>query len=96
MLVDLRFFLAHWHQVLMLLAAVLLTNTLINAIILRWLAVSWTDSFYAAALLSQIGEFSFVLAAIGIQSGIISDYTYQLTFATVALSLLRANTGSRT
>lgn len=88
MLVDMRFFLTHWHQVVLLLAAVLLTNTFINAIILRLLGESWNDSIYAAALLAQIGEFSFVLAAIGIQSGIISDYAYQLTIATIALSLL--------
>ena len=71
-----------------LLAAVLLTNTFINAVILRLLGDSWSDSIYAGALLSQIGEFSFVLAAIGIQSNIITQYGYQLTIATIALSLL--------
>ncbi len=88
MLVDLAFFTAHWQQILLLLAAVLFTNTLINAVILRLLGDSWRESFYAGALLAQIGEFSFVLAAIGIQSNIISQYGYQLTIATIALSLL--------
>ncbi len=88
MLVDLKFFVAHWQLILVLLAAVLFTNTFINAAILRLLGESWRDSFYAGALLSQIGEFSFVLAAIGIQSNIISDYGYQITIATIALSLL--------
>lgn len=88
MLVDLAFFTAHWQQILLLLAAVLFTNTLINAVILRLLGDSWRESFYAGALLAQLGEFSFVLAAIGIQSNIISQYGYQLTIATIALSLL--------
>lgn len=88
MLVDLNFFTAHWQQILLLLVAVVLTNTFINAAILRLLGDSWKDSFYAGALLSQIGEFSFVLAAIGIQGNIISHYGYQLTIATIALSLL--------
>lgn len=88
MLVDLNFFTSYWQQILLLLAAVLLSNTFINAVILRTLGDSWKDSFYAGALLSQIGEFSFVLAAIGIQSNIISHFGYQLTIATIALSLL--------
>ena len=88
MLVNLNFFTAHWQQILLLLVAVVLTNTFINAAILRLLGDSWKDSFYAGALLSQIGEFSFVLAAIGIQGNIISHYGYQLTIATIALSLL--------
>lgn len=88
MLVDLAFFTAHWQQILLLLTAVLLTNTFINAAIMHLLGDSWRDSFYSGALLAQIGEFSFVLAAIGIQNGIISDYGYQLTIATIALSLL--------
>lgn len=88
MLVDLDFFVTYWQQILLLLLAVLFTNTFINAVILRLLGEGWRDSFYAGALLSQIGEFSFVLAAIGIQSNIISQYGYQLTIATIALSLL--------
>jgi CPA2 family monovalent cation:H+ antiporter-2 len=88
MLVDLRFFAQHWQQVMLLLAAVLLINTFINAAILRLLGEAWKDSLYAGALLSQIGEFSFVLAAIGMQGNIISQYGYQLTIVTIALSLL--------
>lgn len=36
----------------------------------------------------QIGEFSFVLAAVGLTAGIISDIAYQYTIAVIALSLL--------
>lgn len=88
MLVDLAFFAAHWQLILLLLAAVLFSNTFINAAIMRLLGDTWKESIYAGALLSQIGEFSFVLATIGIQSNIISLYGYQLTIATIALSLL--------
>jgi CPA2 family monovalent cation:H+ antiporter-2 len=88
MLVDVRFIQQHWGQVLLVLILVLLTNTFINAMILRSLGSNWRDSLYAGALLSQIGEFSFVLAAIGIQAKIISTFGYQLTISTIALSLL--------
>ena len=88
MLVDLNFLLLHWLQISALLVAVVITNTFINAIIIRLLGDSWPDSFYSGALLSQIGEFSFVLAAVGLQAKLITDYGYQLTVIVIALSLM--------
>jgi len=88
MLVNLDFIRTHWLQVALLVVMVFLTNTFINAVILRLLGDSWRDSMYAGALLSQIGEFSFVLAAVGVQVQIISQFGYQLTIAVISLSLL--------
>ena len=88
MLVDLNFLLSHWYQVAALIVLVILTNTLINGVILRVLGDNWRDSMYAATLLSQIGEFSFVLAAVGIQANIITDYAYQMTVVVISMSLL--------
>jgi len=88
MLVDLNFLYTHWMQAGLLVLAVLLTNMFINAVILRILGEDWRDSLYAGALLSQIGEFSFVLAAVGIQAAIITKYSYQMTLAIISLSLL--------
>lgn len=39
-------------------------------------------------MLSQIGEFSFVLAAVGLQVGLIEEFAYRSTIAVIALSLL--------
>ena len=47
----------------------------------------WKISFYAGALLSQIGEFSFILGSTGYYSGIINIYDYQLIISTIALTL---------
>lgn len=88
MLVDLGFLLSHWYQVSALIFLVLITNTFINGMILRMLGDNWRDSIYAGTLLSQIGEFSFVLAAVGIQAKIISGYGYQMTVVVIAMSLL--------
>jgi CPA2 family monovalent cation:H+ antiporter-2 len=88
MLVDLGFLLSHWYQVCALIFLVLITNTFINGMILRMLGDNWRDSIYAGTLLSQIGEFSFVLAAVGIQAKIISDYGYQMTVVVISMSLL--------
>ena len=66
----------------------LLTNTFINAIILKALGSNWHDSLYSGVLLAQIGEFSFILASVGYQSGIIEGYSYQMTIAVASISLL--------
>lgn len=88
MLIDIRFILDTWPHLLALVAGVLLTNTFINAGILRSLGQDWSSSLYAGGLLAQIGEFSFVLASFGMQSGIISEFGYQTTIAVISLTLV--------
>ena len=90
MLVDVRFALEHWVVLAGLLVLVIVVNTLVNTVVMRWLDHPWRQSLYAGAALAQIGEFSFVLAAIGVTSGIISDFSYQTTISIIALSLLVA------
>ena len=88
MLVDLNFIRSHWLQLGALVILVITTNTFINGAVLRILGDNWRDSLYAGTLLSQIGEFSFVLAAVGIQSNIITTYGYQMTIAVISITLL--------
>jgi len=71
-----------------LVATVLVTNTLLNALVLRALGRRWRQSLRVGALLSQIGELSFVLAAVGWVSGVIGSGDYQLVVSTIALSLI--------
>lgn len=87
MLVDVPFVVANWYLVLPLVGAVFFGNTLINATMLRLLGDPWRYSIYAGAYLAQIGEFSFLLAAVGVRGQMITAYTYQLTVAVIALSL---------
>lgn len=87
MLIDLSFVQKNLTEVGLLVIAVMVSNTLINATIIYMFAKKWQPSFYAGAMLSQVGEFSFVLAAIGLNTGIINDYGYQTTIAVIALSL---------
>lgn len=88
MLVDLNFVMVNWIKLSTVVFLVIITNTFINGGILRILGDSWRDSIYAGTLLSQIGEFSFVLAAVGTQAHIISDFGYQFSVAVIAISLL--------
>ncbi len=88
LMVDLSFIASHWLQIGLLVLTVLITNTFINALALRSLSLSWRRSLMAGAMLAQIGEFSFVLAAAGRQAAIITNYAYQTTIAVIAISLI--------
>lgn len=88
MLIRLDFLWEHGGIILLLLVAAVLVNTLVNMLVLRVLGRSWRNGLYGGAVLSQIGEFSFVLAAVGRQAGLIEDFGYQITIAVIALSML--------
>ncbi len=88
MLIDVRFLVDNLAVILTLVAVVFAANTLINSAVLRAAGHTWRPSIYGGALLSQIGEFSFVLAAIGLQSAIITPYAYSTAMAVICLTLL--------
>lgn len=88
LLVNVTFIAEHLPQVTLLVLVVLVSNTILNGAILRLLGYAWRESLYAGALLAQIGEFSFVLVAVGFQGKIISVVAYHYTIAVIALSLL--------
>lgn len=88
MLLDLNFLQENLIQTIALLVAAILTNTFINALVLRIAKYPWKDCIYSGILLSQIGEFSFVLAAVGLQANIINEFGYQLVLCVISLSLL--------
>ena len=74
MLVDVRFIAEHWQMITVLVSLVIITNTFINAATLKSVGETWRDSINAGTILSQIGEFSFVLAAVSIEAHIITDF----------------------
>ncbi len=87
-LVDLQFIVTEWQQIGLLTFSVLIVNFSINAGVIKLLGDSWPDSLYSGALLSQVGEFSFVLAGVGFHSQMINDYGYQLTITVIAITLI--------
>lgn len=88
LLFDLDFLIQNIGLILLVVVAVFLTNGLINVAVMRSLGYSWNNGIYAGVLLSQIGEFSFVLAAIGRQSDMISPFAYKLIIAVISITLL--------
>ncbi|GAB5523672.1 MAG: cation:proton antiporter [Roseivirga sp.] len=88
LLIDLEFIWDNVGLIFLLVAVIFLTNNLITALTARLFKIPWSESFYLGAVLSQIGEFSFVLGAIAFGSGIITDYAYQITLSVISLTLL--------
>ena len=88
LLINVPFVWQNLLPILMIVALIFLANTFINALIFRLLRQSWRYSLYAGAILAQIGEFSFVLASVGLQIGAITTVGYQLAVAIIALSLV--------
>jgi CPA2 family monovalent cation:H+ antiporter-2 len=87
LLIDLRFIVDNVATVLLLLTVVTLFKTGLNVVILRYLGETWPRAFLAGALMSQIGEFSFLLAASGVASGAIGADESRLVIAVTVLSL---------
>ena len=90
MMIDFQFIIAYKVILIVLTFLALLINTIINAVIFRFLGKSWREGLYIGALLSQISEFSFVLAAIGLQVNIINYFSYKVTVALIAVTILLA------
>lgn len=88
MLLDLSFVLENWPMILMLVGLVFIFNTLISTGIMRMLGESWRDSLVGGAMLAQVGEFSFVILAVGEQHSIVSDFTYQTILALITVTLV--------
>jgi CPA2 family monovalent cation:H+ antiporter-2 len=87
LLVDLGYIADHIGEVLAVLVIITLFKTALNVGLLRLLGEPWTRAYFAGVLLSQIGEFSFLLAAIALGSGVIDPTHYRLVVAVTVLSL---------
>lgn len=67
---------------------ILLLNSMINSIIFRAIGFTFSDSIYAGALLSPIGEFSFIIVTLASSLGLIDAFTYQVVLSVITLTML--------
>ncbi|WP_321394222.1 cation:proton antiporter [Emcibacter sp.] len=88
LLIDLQFL---WDHLLAAFAVLFLTmclKTVANVMILRWLGMAKSEAYMTGAVLAQVGEFSFILAAMGLGAGTIDNDSYKYVVAVITLSLL--------
>lgn len=88
LLIDIHFICAHWGTVLGLVAAVLVIKTLVNYILLRMQRMPKPDARLVAAVTGQIGEFSFLLAAMGLADGSLDGDMHNYAVAVISLTLV--------
>ena len=88
LLIDLDYIWAHVGEILLMLLLVTLGKTALNVGILRLLKEPWPRAWLGGVALGQVGEFSFVLAAMGLSVGALTDEGYRMFVAIIALSLV--------
>jgi len=88
MLIDPRTWLKIWPILLALLGMILVGKLLIWTGVVRLFGYSGSTSFRVGIGLTQIGEFSFVLAQVSLQAGLISDQVYSATLAASLVTIL--------
>lgn len=87
MLLNVHFVLEQPLLIALITLAVLLIKTLTTSLTILLLGMPIRTAILVGILLSQIGEFSFVLARTGIPFGLFSEYNYQLFLSVSFLTM---------
>ena len=88
MLIDVAFLWENAFLISTLVLVIFVTNNIINTLIMRSFKISWGESIYSGAMLSQVGEFSFILGNLAYFNNVITDFGYQLIISIISISLL--------
>lgn len=88
LLIDLGFIWRNLGTVLTLLIFVTVFKTALNIGLIRFLGEPWPRAFLSGVVLAQLGEFSFILAALGVSVGVVSPELHRLIVAITVLSLI--------
>ena len=88
LLIDPKTWLTSWHLVAIFVAMVILGKFAIWTGIARLFGYSWETSKRVGIGLTQIGEFSFILAQVSLSSGLISREIYNATLVASLVTIL--------
>ncbi|MEM7196788.1 MAG: cation:proton antiporter [Pseudomonadota bacterium] len=88
LLVDFGFILENLFLVLFFWVFVVVAKSMLNMLLLRLQGLSMADSFMIGLTLGQLGEFTFVMAAVAIDVQIIDTLTHKLLIAVTVLTLV--------
>ncbi|MFQ5764758.1 MAG: cation:proton antiporter [Rhodospirillales bacterium] len=87
LLIDLDYIWGHLGTVLLLFFLVSVFKTALNVVFLGLIGQPWRHAFLSGIVLSQIGEFSFLLSVVGFEAGVIGEDDQHLVIAVTVLSL---------
>lgn len=85
---DLSYFYDHYTLVLFGTLVVLISNSIMSALIFRILRYDWKSSWYGGALLAQTGEFGILALSVAYKTDIIPYDLYKAGLCITCLSLL--------
>jgi CPA2 family monovalent cation:H+ antiporter-2 len=88
MLIDPAFVSEHPGEVAAVVAAVVLGKFVITSLVARAFGYSDKTVLFVGSGLFQIGEFSFVLAALALNMDLVSDHVYSLTLTAAVITIL--------
>lgn len=88
MMVNVEYLQSHLMLVLGATMLVFIFNSGVNVFVMRALGEDWEHALITGGLLSQIGEFSFLLAAVGVFGGVLSPELHEMTVIVIAMTLL--------
>jgi CPA2 family monovalent cation:H+ antiporter-2 len=87
MLLDLGFLIKHPDQVALITVAVIIAKTLIATIAVLFLGFPLRTAIIVGLTLCQVGEFSFILAKVGVDYGLLVGDTFQLFLAVAVITM---------
>ena len=88
MSIDLAAAAQHWQQLLAIVASLLIAKAVILTLLARLFGQNDADAVHIGVLLSQAGEFGFVLLGAGISTGLLAGSEFQLLGLAVAMTML--------
>lgn len=87
MLLDVNFFIANWITIVIITIILITLKSIIIGLISFVLGYPFRIAFRSGLILSQIGEFSFILAKMGLSNHLIDNHFYQIFLAVAILSM---------
>jgi CPA2 family monovalent cation:H+ antiporter-2 len=87
MLLNVNFFLQYFFIIILIVIGILVLKFLIASMVTAILGFSFRIIVLVGLILSQIGEFSFILAATGIQYNLLSGSAYQIFISLSVLTM---------
>ncbi len=88
MLIDPGFVADNPTEVAVVVASIVLGKFVIMSLVARAFGYSYKTVLFVGSGLFQIGEFSFILAALALDMGLISNYLYSLTLTAALITIL--------
>lgn len=87
MLLNLSFLIDNFYLVITIVSLLILVKFISGFVAAYALTKSLRVSIVTSLLIAQIGEFAFVLAAVGFASGLLDNFTYQIFLSTTIISI---------